>query len=147
MNRLVTGQKLTDWCKENNITYSKVYYYMLLGLSVDEACNVAKNKRPRTFLSLNGKSLRSSIPVSMYNAVVKHIKKKGVSIEKAIELYKFNKSHRYMARNVKPVINTKTGKIYSTIKECAKDLKISACCLGVKVRKGYYVKYYKGENQ
>lgn len=71
------GISLRDWCKENGYSYFTLRKWVLKGLSVDEACNVAaKNKKQ----SLRSYCIENNLNYNtIYNRVVVH----GMSREEA----------------------------------------------------------------
>lgn len=85
----VNGKGLRKYCLENNIVYSRVYYWLdKKGLSIEESLKRAVGKRefPQTKFRFGNETvwtycLRNKLT---YNSVIRDVKKKGMDIEEAI---------------------------------------------------------------
>lgn len=85
----VNGKGLRKYCLENNIPYSRVYYWLdKKGLSINESIKRAISKRefPQTKFRFGNETvwsycLRNNLT---YNSVVRDIKNKGMKVDDAI---------------------------------------------------------------
>lgn len=123
---LDNGQPVADWCRENGVPYGSALSWLNKGLLVEDACRLAKegherHKKRKTFM-LGNNTLSKAVDQSTYNTLVRYINSYKLSVEEAIELYKKRKGKK--GKEVE-VINTNTGQVFSSIKECAKFYNIN----------------------
>lgn len=100
----INGIGLKRYCEDNNIKYSKVYFWINKGLSVEDSIKktLSNTNYPQTKWIKDGQSVYHICKKNgiLYNSVVKFIKK-GVSIEKAIKIvgdkvYKRGRPSKYV---------------------------------------------------
>lgn len=146
MWKLSTGEPMVQWCKRNGLDPTNVRWWLLKkGLSVDEACqkaleghNKRKNFKP---LMYKGVTLYKYFSQSAYNSIQKQVSKNGLSIEEALELYEYNKTHRKRGWHRRKVIHVESGEIFDSIKECAKHFKKYYHTMKKLVKQGKEFKY------
>ena len=142
------GKSLKNWCRENDVSYETATVYLNRGYTVDDACIEAKKARirhkNRKMLMLNDKPLHQCVSTSEYVAIKRHVRKRNISVEEAIKMYKFNKANpTYMTtvKKNKPVIDLRTNITYESIKICAKELHYSTFKVRYLAEKGKILKY------
>lgn len=136
---LNTGESVISWCRKNSIPYETTIKYINKGLLIEDACKKAKeaheNRLNNPTLMLNGQTLFSSLSKSAYVSVKKKMRKYNCGLEEALKQYTHNVLTGKKGKT-KMVKDLMTGKIYMSIKECAKEKGIDPSNLSKAIKQG-----------
>lgn len=147
---LPDGETLSNWCRRNKVPYSYVHRRLDKGMLVKDACEEAlkayRNPRSKNFIMYKGKTLCSSFSGKAYTRILEHIRK-GKTPEQAVADYERNKQigPGGWTRNSREVLNLKTGKIYPSGIDCAKELGVVPSTVYRRIKRGTELIYNKQE--